>query len=241
MTLDSSDKAKDGDKKGTGLSLQSPDSQTSPAAQITSAIEEGKQYPGADVKKMVEDALSADGREQKERANKAEAALKSLTTLHEGTITQVNTLSSQVTDLVRATEDAELARYSEDKPAQDSLRARQANSRETIRLERLEADIKAREVKMGERDTTLIQRESSVGIKLAAMAAGVDEKILTNFVPDGNSERMAQAISIIKQGAGGTTNANVPQGLKSTPASVISAGEDSKSVSEKMLQRAKEK
>ena len=244
MVLDGSGKAKDRDSKGAGLSLQPSGSQTSSAAQITSAFEDGKQYDGAVAKKMMEDALSADGREQKDRADKAETALKSLTTLHEGTITQVNTLSSQVADLVKISEEAEVAKVAEDPVALGSLRARQANSRETSRLERLEADIKAREVKLGERDTTLTQREASVGIKLAAMAAGVDEKQLATFVPDGNAERMAQAITIIKQGTGGVTppaNANVPQGLKTTPASVISAGEDSRSVSEKMLEKAKAK
>ncbi len=240
------DKTKDGGDKGAGLSLQQPGGQTSSVEQLTSQIEEGKQYPGADVLKLVKDALSADGREQKDRADKAETNLRSLTTLHEGTITQVNTLSSQVAELVKVSEDAEVAKVAEDPVALSSLRARQANNRETSRLERLEADIKAREVKLGERDTTLTQREASVGIKLAAMAAGVDEKQLATFVPDGNAERMAQAINIIKQGAGGDPlpggeKKTIPLGLKTTPASIISAGEDSRSVSERMLEKAKKK
>ncbi|KKL27946.1 hypothetical protein LCGC14_2380080, partial [marine sediment metagenome] len=107
MTLDRTGKAQDGGDKGAGPSLQQPGDQPSAVEQITSGIEEGKQYPGADVKKMVEDVLSADGRAQKDRADVAEANLTNLTGKHETLTTQFTTLSGQVRDMVQAKNDAE--------------------------------------------------------------------------------------------------------------------------------------
>ncbi len=245
MELDKSNKGQDGGDKGAGLNLQQPGSPTSALEKITSGIEEGKQYAGADVLKVVQDALSADGREQKDRADIAEANLTTLRGDHDTLTTQLQTVSGQVTQLLQAKNEAEAEAVKEDAPALASLRVRQANTSEKLRLEGVAATLQARQVKLETDVATLTQEKTSVTIKLAAMAGGVDEKALANLVPDGNPERLANASKLLKQS--GTpeidpiTGKPKPAGLTNTPASVLSAGGDARSVSEKMLEDAKAK
>ncbi len=256
MVMDPTAKGGDRGDKGAGPSLQPPGSQPSATEQLTSSIEEGKQYSGADVKTLVLDILSADGRDQKDRADKAEGEVTRLTGELGGVTTQVNTLTTQMEAITKAANDAELAKYSEDKPAQDQLRVRQANAAEAIRLTGVDAGYKARDVKLVERETAVVQKETSVSIKLAAMAAGVDETKLAEIVPDGDPARLANAATLIKHGStpapeidpatgkpviDPATGKPKPAALTQTPASLISAAGDSRSVSEKMLEDAKKK
>lgn len=253
--LDETGKAKDGGQQPPGPSLQEGATQTSSVEQLTSAIEEGKQYAGADVLKLVKDALSADGREQKDRADKAETEVQRLTGAHNELTTQFNTVSGQVTQLLKDQDDAELAKYSDDKPAQDSLRARQANRAERIRLEGVDASIKTREAKVVADRETLNQQQTSISIKLAALAGGVDEKALADLVPDGDPGRLTKMAGILKQS--GQTNTQqldeqgrvkadkdgkeIPVALRQKPASGISAGGETKTTAERMLDKAKKK
>ena len=79
MDLDNTGKEKDGAPTQPGQgTLQAGSEQTSAVEQLTSKIEADKQYGGADVKKMVEDALSADGREQKGRAEEFPVQVESV-------------------------------------------------------------------------------------------------------------------------------------------------------------------
>ncbi len=238
-------------KKGDrGLTVPGPDasgnlSQPSAAEEITSKIEADKQYGGADVKKMMEDALSADGREQKGRAEKAEAEVKRLTGDVGTLTTNVNTLTTQISGFTKAKNEAEAEAVKDDPVALGSLRARQQNQAENIRLQGVVAQQQARDTAQNERNKALDTRETGINIKLAAMAAGVDEKALAALVPDGDPGRLALAANTIKQSVAPVidpaTGKPKPAGLTTTPASVVSAGGDSKSVSEKMLEKAKTK
>ncbi len=209
--------------------------------QGTPEINEAQQYTGAEVRKL----LSADGRKQKDRADTAEANLKNLTNNHETLTTQFNALSGQVKTLLQEKDDAEATTVQDDPVALTSLRARQANRAEKIRLDGFEASVKAREGKLGERETTLNQKETSIDIKLAAMAAGVDEKTLADLVPDGNAGRLANAAKLLKQSGiqeiDPATGKPKPTGLTQKPASVISAGGETKTTAERMLEKAKGK
>ncbi len=226
MTMDKTGKTGDGGRTPAGQNLQPGSEQTSAAEQLTSSIEEGKQYSGVAVKKLVEDALSADGREQKGRAEKAEGEVTRLTGQVSGLTAQYNTVSSQVAELLKAKDDAELAQYSEDKPAQDSIRVKQANRAEALRLQGVAADYDAKSAKFTEREADLAKSEASVNTKLAALSAGVDEAELADLVPDGNPARLKKAADILKK-RGPTSDqlrSGKPPGLGQRPASAISVG-----------------
>jgi len=245
MVMDKTGKAKDGGKAPLGQNLQEGSDQTSTAEQLTSSIEEGKAYAGDVVKKLVLDALSADGREQKSRAEAAEASLRVITDEHQNLKTQFNTVSSQVSELLRAKMDAEADAVKDDPVALGSLRVRQSNTAERLRLEGYDAQVKSRETKFNEEKASFAKKEASLNIKLSAMAAGIDEKTLADLVPDGNAERLARAAAILKQSGSKPAETEPgkakPAGLTNKPASVLSSGGDSKSVSEKMLENAKGK
>ncbi len=256
MALDNTGKEGDGalTQPGQGT-LQAGSGQTSAVEQLTSKIEADKQYGGVDVKKMVEDALSADGREQKGRAEKAEAEVKRLT----GDLVTVNSnltnLTTQINEFARTKNEAEADAVKDNPEALASLRVRQQNTGERIRLEGVETQQKARITEQDQRDKDLNTRETGINIKLAAMAAGVDEKALGALVPDGDPGRLALAANTIKQSgpqveidpATGkpaidpVTGKPKPAGLTNIPASSVSAGGDSQSVSQKMLEDAKKK
>lgn len=230
--------------------------QPSSVEEITSRIEEGKQYDGASVLKMVKDTLSADGREQKGRAEKAEAEVKRLTG-DVGTLTaNMNTLTGQISEFTRAKNEAEAAAVQENPEALASLRVRQANTAERIRLEGVDTTLKSGQAQLEIDRGAVKTAETSVTIKLAAMAAGVDENKLAALVPDGDPGRLALAATTIKQV--GTqafeidpktgqpvidpvTKLPKPAALTNVPASVVSVGGDARSVSEKMLADAKAK
>lgn len=225
MTLDKADKEKDGATTPAGQQLQPGSGQTSSLEQLTSKIEDGKQYGGADVRKLVEDALSADGRIQKDRADKSEAELNRLSEAHSGLTTLFQTVSQQVADLLKAKDDAEAETVKDDPVALGSLRARQANWAEALRLQSFEASVKAREAKAAEEKIEVNKRLTSVAIKMAAMESGVDEAQLADLVPDGNPERLKKIANILKQsGITKPGEKTKPAGLMQKPASVISAG-----------------
>lgn len=237
MTTDKSGKEKDG-----GQTQTTGSDQTSAAQQVTSQIEVGRQYSGETVLKVIQDALSADGREQKSRAEKAEAELKRLASEHQGLVGQFNTASGQLQELVNAREEAEEAVIKDDPAALTSLRARRQNRVEAIRLESLNKQLTAMQEGFNQKEQSLKQQEASINIKLAAMSAGVAEKELADLVPDGNPERLAKAAKILKTG-GSTQETDKtktkPAGLVQSPASAISSGGDARSVSAKMLETAK--
>ena len=255
MALDNA--GKEGDRGSTvpGPETSGNLSQPSAVEQLTSKIEADKQYGGADVKKMVDDALSADGREQKDRAEKAETEVKRLT----GDLATVNTnmtnLTTQINEFTRAKNDAEADAVKDNPEALASLRVRQQNTAERIRLEGVEAQQKTRIAEQDTRDKTLDTRETGINIKLAAMAAGVDEKALVALVPDGDLGRLALAANTIKQSGSQVeidpktgqpvidpkTGQPKPAGLTQLPVTTVSASGDSRSVSQKMLEDAKKK
>lgn len=241
--MDKENKEKDGGSTDTGRETSENLGQTSAADALTSKIEEGKQYGGAEVRKLVQDALAADGREQKRRAETAEASLRGLQSEHEGLKTQFTTVSDQVAQLLRAQDDAEAEKIKDDPVALSSLRARQENRKEEIRLKGFESNLNVREGKLNERETGINQRETSLNIRDAAIKHGVDAKQLEDLVPDGNPERLARAANILKQsgftGEGEENKGNVPAGLRNKPASAISAGGDARSLSARILAKAK--
>lgn len=243
MTLNEQTKGKDGGATAAGPETSANSSQTSAVDAVTSKIEEGKQYSGADVRKLVQDALSADGREQKRRAEVAESALIALRGEHDGLKTQFTTVSDQVSQILRAKDDEEAAKVKDDPVALGSLRARQANRAEQVRLQGVEAEANRKLREAETKISDVNKRETSLNIKLAAMAAGVDEKELADLVPDGNQERLAKTANILKQRGTTTTEETkeIPSGLRTKPASTVSAGGDQRSLSAKLLEKAKAK
>jgi len=255
MTSDASGKKKDGDQTLPGQNLQEGSEQTSAVEQITSKIEAEKQYSGADTLKMVQDALSANGREQKDRAEKAEKDVTRLTGEVGTLTTQYNTVASQVTQFLKDQNEAEADKVKEDPVALASLRVRQANAAEALRLGSIKTDYDAKNTALTTRETEVNTKLTSVNIKLAAMAAGVDEKTLADLAPDGDPERLKRAANILKQSkitqefevdplTGKPKidpSTGKPIALQQKPASAISAGGDSRSVTEAMLEKAKKK
>lgn len=225
-------------------------SQPSALEKLTSEIEEGKQYTGAEALKLVQDALSANGREQKTRAEAAEAENKTLKTEVATVTGHVNTLTTQMADITKAQNEAEAAAIKDNPEALTSLRVKQAQAREEIRQKGVEAEQKrmADTLKVGQ--DALTKATTSLNIQVAAMSAGVDKAKLEELVPDGDEKRLASAATLLKAQAAPEIDpvtgkpkeaAPKPPGLTTTPASTKSAGGDSKSVSESMLEKAKAK
>ena len=243
MALDKSKKGGDGAQTQSGQNLPGGSGQTPTTVGLTS-IDVGKQYGGADVRKLIEDALSADGRAQKDRADRAETELIRLTEAHTGLSNQFQTVSQQVSDLLKLQDEREVDSVKDDPVAVGSLRARQANRAESLRLQSLENQIRAREVKAAERETEAGKKLTSVSIKLAAVEAGVDEAQLADLVPDGNPERLKKMANILKA-SGVTTqqpgDKTKPAGLTQRPASAVSVGGETKGAAESLLAKAKAK
>lgn len=219
--------------------------QPSALEKLTSGIEEGKQYTGAETLKLVQDALSADGREQKTRADTAEGNVTRLTGELNGLTTQITGLTTQIGEISKAQNDtAELA-VKDDPAALTSLRARHAITTEDARLKGVAATQQARETAFATKEVTFAKKETSFNIKLAAMAAGVDAVKLEELVPDGDSARLVNAATLLK-GTGSVeidpiTKLPKPVGLTNTPVATVSTGVETRSLSERMLQKAKEK
>lgn len=245
MVMDNTTKLGDGGQTQSGQNLQADSGQTSAAEKLTSSIEEGKQYGGADVKKLIENALSADGRVQKGRADKAEAEVTRLTGMANGLTTQFNTVSAQVADLMKTQNEAEVAKVGDDPAAISSLRARQANTAESLRMQGVVADYEAKNTKLTERETEINTRETSINIKLAATTAGVDERKLAEIVPDGNAERLVKAANILKLSGNvevdPVTGQPKPAALTIKPASPVSAGGGGESGVRQIVDKAKKR
>ncbi len=247
--LDRPGQTKDGGAGGTGRNTSANSDQTSSVDQLTSSIEEGKQYAGADVLKLVKDALSADGREQKDRAEKAEANATKLTSDLNGMTTQVNTLTGQMAEFARAQNDAEADSVKEDPAALASLRVRQANTAEKLRLDGVNTAYQTRDTEFKQTQADFAKEKSGFNIKLAAMAAGVDAVKLAELVPDGDPTRLTNAATLLKTQVAPEIDpvTRLPKvapkipGLTTTPATLTSVAGDSRSVSEKMLASAKAK
>ena len=218
------DGAKIEQDKGSTENLGQP----SALEKLTSGIEEGKQYTGAETKKIVQDALSAEGREQKSRA---EAAMTENTRLKEELTTvtgNVTTLSTQMTELTRAQNEAAAEKVKDDPVALGSLRVQQANAAESIRLATQKAKQDANEATIATAKAVAIQEQTTASIKLAALEAGVDVDKLKELVPDGDKGRLATAAALLK---GQTTIDPLtgkvkPAALTQRPASALSAGGD---------------
>jgi len=188
------------DKNSTDAGHETSANLSSPSAveEITSKIVADKQYGGADVKKIVENALSADGRTQKSRAEQAEAENKLLKSQVTTLGTQYNSVTSQVQELIRAQNEADADKVKDDPVALGSLRARQANAAEAIRLQGENATLEAGKAQLQAEREAIAADKVSLSIKLVAMATGVDEKKLAERVPDGNSERLALVAADLK-------------------------------------------
>jgi len=252
------DKEKDGGTTDAGPNTSANSGQTASAEAVTSKVEKDKQYGGAEVIEIINTALAADGRAQKDRADAAEKAFNSLKGEHEGLKNQFTTVSDQVTQFLKEKDEAELAGIKDNPPLVDVVRARQANRAEAIRLQGVETNINTKTTQLTERETTLSQREVAISVKLTAMSAGVDEKQLAELVPDGDPERLKKAANILKASGQVITQEikpehlddqgrlkvdkegkEIPAALRTKPASAQSAGGDTRSLSAKLLEKAK--
>lgn len=243
---------KDGGDKGAGPSLQPPGTQTSSVEQLTSQIEAGKQYEGADVLKLVKDALSADGREQKDRAEAVEAENKLLKTQVETVTGNVTTLTTQIAEITRVQEEAEAAAIKDNPEALTSLRTKQAIAREEIRQRGVDTEQKKTADTLKTGQDALVKATTSLHIQVAAMAAGVEAAKLEELVPDGDPGRLASAATLLKAQAvpeidPATGKPKIdpatgkPVALTQKPASVQSAGGESRTTAEVLLDKAKGK
>ncbi|KKM22826.1 hypothetical protein LCGC14_1621400 [marine sediment metagenome] len=250
--LDGTDGAKDGGGTDSGRDTSENSGGTSGAEQPTSTIDKTKNYSGVDVEKLVADALAADGREQKTRADTAEKEVGRLTTSHGELTTRFDSLSTQMDDILRGREDAERESV-KDKPDELSVvNGRLANAKEKRRLDGVVADITRQQTVLTEGQTALVGQQASANIRLAAMAGGVDEKDLAKFVPDGDPARLTDAVAILKRSATpvldedgkvkvGPDGKEIPAALRTKPASPLGTGSDSRSFSQQMLDKAKER
>lgn len=203
-------------------------SQTSVAAELTSGIEESKQYSGAETKKLVEDALSKDGRAQKTRADAAEITNKLLTSEVETAKGNITTLTANMEALTKAQNEAAAEKVKDDPAALGSLRVQQANAAETIRLATQKATQEATQKTIDASAVEAVKVTINADIKLAALAAGIDEAKLKELVPDGNKERLVTAATLLK---GQTvidpkTGKTIPAALTQKPLPGQSAGGD---------------
>lgn len=249
--MDGENKEKDGLPTDAGSDTSANLEGTSAAEALTSMFEEGKSYSGAEVVKnvgkVIQDALSADGRVQKGRADAAEAALNTMKTEHEGLKTQFQTVSDQVSTLLKAQDDAEADKVKDQPEALASLRTRQANRAEQIRLEGVKSSLDARETQINETKTNLDKREVTLNIREVAGKHEVDAKQLEDLVPDGNPDRLERMAKILKQsGSKPEEDPNkgkkeTPNALNQKPASAISSGGDQRGLSAKLLDKAKSK
>ena len=251
MFLDGADEGKDGGSTDSGRDTSENSDQTSGGNQQTSTIDPEKVYKGADVQKLVTDALAADGREQKTRADAAEAENTRLTGDLATLNGQVTGLSKQMSDFTDAREAAERDAVKDDPAALASLATRQANAREALRVNAEKAENDRRKTASDAKEAEIDTKSVALDIKLAAIAGGVDEKALAARVPDGNAERLALAVADLKKGAGpvldadgkvkiGPDGKDIPAALRQKPASAVGTGSDTRGVAEKMLAKAKE-
>jgi len=259
---DLQNKGKDGGDDGSGRNTSENLGQTASAEAAASKIEKDKQYGGAEVIEIINNALAADGREQKDRADTATTALNSLRGEHEGLKNQFNTVSEQVAQFLKTQDEVEIAGIKDNQPLADVVLGRQANRKEALRLQGVEASQKTKDTQQNERENTLNQRDIDTGIKLAAMAAGVDPEALKARVPDGDPARLTLVAKDLK-GSGQTTTTTttpdpktldeqgrvkfgadgkeIPVALRTKPASAQSSGGDQRSLSARLLEKAKAK
>ncbi len=252
MAMDRATKQTDGGATAPGPDAPGNSGQTAAAEEQTPTIDKDKSYSGVDVEKLVADALAADGREQKTRADTAEKEVGRLTTSHGELTTRFDTLSTQMDDILTGREDAERERV-KDKPEElSALNGRLANAKEKRRLDGVVADITRQQTALTEGQTALVGQQASANIRLAAMAGGVDEKDLAKFVPDGDPVRLTDAVAILKRSATpvldedgkvkvGPDGKEIPAALRTKPASPLGTGSDSRSISQQMLDKAKER
>jgi len=251
MTLNSTQVAGNGGSQSAGQeTLQANEGQTSPsAAALTSEIQDTQHYAGKDVKKLVQDALSADGRAQKDRAEAAEAQAKALAEQLTGLNTQVGTLSQQLEAFRRARDDAEAESIKDDPEALKSLRTKQQHRLREEQLNQQAVTLAARE-KAIEADKAEVSRFKAE--KEARRIANlpeykVDSDRLFALVPDGNPERLKLAAKILKESSiAAPVNPNQPNppkpaGLTIKPASIISVGGSEGNPVQNMLAKAKAK
>lgn len=243
---DKANETQDGAPTDGGPNASPNSEQTSSAEELTSTIDKDKTYSGADVTKMFSDWAAKEGRAALTRAETAEAETKRLTGSHADLTTRFETLSTQMEGILTSREDAERERV-KDKPDELTvLNARLANAKEGRRLEGLDADVKRQQTAVTEGQTALAAQQASVNIKLAAVAGGVDEKDLARFVPDGDSTRLAEAVTILKRSAApvldedgkvkvGTDGKEIPAALRTKPASALGTGTSGKSTARAML------
>ena len=251
--MDPTGKEKDGSPTTPGKENLGP---TSVAEQLTSSFEEGKQFSGAEAqqiaKKLVEDALSADGREQKDRADAVELENKLLKTQVETVTGNVTALTNQMAEVTRVQEESEAAAIKDNPEALVSLRVKQAQAREEIRQKGVDAEQKKVASTLEAGQDALAKATTSLHIQVAAMAAGVEATKLEELVPDGDPGRLASAATLLKAQAAPEVDPKTglpvvkppvikPPGLTNQPASVKSAGGESRSTAEVMLDKAKGK
>ena len=257
---DATGKEKDGGSTDPGRNTSENLSQTASAEAVTSKVEKDKQYGGAEVIEIINNALSENGRVQKDRADAAEQALKNLRGEHEGLKNQFTTVSDQVTQFLNKKDEDELAGIGDNKPLQDVVLGRQANRKEALRLQGITTAQATKETLQTEKETTLNQRETKLNIIEAATKAQVDVKELTDLVPDGDPERLVRAANILKKSGQtttttpdpktldeqgrvkvGTDGKEIPVALRQKPASAVSSGGDQRSLSARLLEKAKAK
>lgn len=218
------DKAADGSQTEVGLETPGDSGETPGGDQETSAIiDEARSYSGTDVKKLILDDRATGGRAQKVRADAAEAELTQLRSVVAGLKTQVDSYATDREETIKRQEEDEREAVKDDLPALNSLRTRQTNRLESLRLGNLEKDLTARETVLTAKAEQDKKATGVLAIKAAASTAGVSEKALADLVPDGDAGRLATAADLLKKSGSeadrGAGTKDKPAGLSQRPVS----------------------
>lgn len=209
-----------------GKALQPGETET-PAPEVeTPEIVDDQQYKGEEVKKILRTALSADGRTQKDRADKAEKEVTRVKGELTGLTTQVTGLTTEIGDFRKSRDAAEREAVKDDAPALASLSVIQANRDESARLAALDRKNQTDRTQIETDQTEIAKGKAEITAFKVAQEVGVDHVKLFELIPDGDPERLKSMAKVLKDsGVTGTpAGEKKPAGLGVKPASPVSAG-----------------
>ena len=221
--MDGTDKAKDSAEDKSGLDTPGESDQSSDASQETSGIDEGANYSGTDVKKLITDALAGDGRKQKMRADTAEAEVTKLTTANTDLTKRFDTMSTQVDEILIGREAQERDAVKDDPEALKSLDTKIAQAKTKREQDTRNEELNKREESVKASEVIAVKDNIKSTIAKAAAKAGVSAKALDELCPDGDAGRLARAAELLKKSGsepdGGDTPPEKPSGLTQRPMS----------------------